>query len=50
MKIPAGLVETAAAVALAESVENEIGSAVELSPTASVNSDADKGAVVTEMG
>lgn len=50
MRIPAGLVETAAVVVLAEPVENEIGSAVELGPPVSVNLDVEKEAVVTEMG
>lgn len=50
MKIPVGLVETAAAVVLAEVAEKEIGSAVELDPPASVKCDVEMGFVVTETG
>lgn len=40
----------AAAVVLAEVVETEIGSAVELDPPVSVKSDVEMGFVVTETG
>lgn len=45
-----GLVETAAAVVLAEVAEKETGSAVERDPPASAKCDVEMGFVVTETG